>query len=79
MNRVAIVDDSEINLTLLKSLVEKIDGCQPLLFRESPEGLVWCSENKPDLIILDYMMPDLDGLQFVTRFRQLRLVMKSPC
>ena len=34
MNRVAIVDDSEINLTLLKSLVEKIDGCQPLLFRE---------------------------------------------
>ena len=69
MNRVAIVDDSEINLTLLKSLVEKIDGCQPLLFRESPEGLVWCSENKPDLIILDYMMPDLDGLQFVTRFR----------
>ena len=69
MNRVAIVDDSEINLTLLNALVEKIGGCQPLMFRESLKGLAWCAENLPDLVIVDYMMPDLDGLEFIARFR----------
>lgn len=69
MNRVAIVDDSDINLTLLKALVTKLGGCEPLLFQDSTKGLVWCCENPPDLLIVDYMMPDLDGLQFIARFR----------
>jgi putative two-component system response regulator len=69
MNRVAIVDDSDINLTLLKALVTKLGGCEPLLFQDSSKGLAWCCENPPDLLIVDYMMPDLDGLQFIARFR----------
>jgi putative two-component system response regulator len=69
MNRVAIVDDSDINLTLLKALVVKIGDCQPLAFQDSQQGLAWCVGNLPDLVIVDYMMPGLDGLQFVTRFR----------
>lgn len=69
MNRVAIIDDSDINLTLLKALVTKLGGCEPLLFQESPKGLAWCIGNQPDLVIVDYMMPELDGLQFIARFR----------
>lgn len=69
MNRVAIIDDSDINLTLLKALVNKLGGCEPLMFQESPKGLAWCIENLPDLVIVDYMMPELDGLQFIARFR----------
>ena len=69
MNRVAIVDDSDINLTLLKALVSKLGDCESLLFQESPEGLAWCVDHLPDLVIVDYMMPALDGLQFIARFR----------
>lgn len=69
MYRIAIVDDSEINLTLLSALVKKLDSCEPLLFSESLKGLAWCSENLPDLVIVDYMMPALDGLQFISRLR----------
>jgi putative two-component system response regulator len=69
MNRVAIIDDSDINLTLLKALVTKLGGCEPVLFQESRVGLAWCVDNRPDLLIVDYMMPDLDGLQFIARFR----------
>ena len=69
MNRVAIIDDSDINLTLLKALVNKLGGCEPVMFQESPKGLAWCIGNLPDLVIVDYMMPELDGLQFIARFR----------
>jgi len=69
MNRVAIIDDSEINLTLLNALVNKLGGCEPILFQDSSKGLAWCSENLPDLIIVDYMMPVIDGIQFISRLR----------
>jgi len=69
MNRIAIIDDSSINLTLLQALVVKLGDCEPLLFHESPAGLAWCAENLPDLIIVDYMMPELDGMQFLARLR----------
>ena len=71
MNRIAIVDDSDINLTLLSALVRRLGDCEPLLFQESPKGLAWCTENRPDLIVVDYMMPELDGLEFIARLRQV--------
>ena len=69
MYRIAIVDDSDINLTLLKHLVLKLGECEPLLFSVSTEGLQWCLDNEPDLVIVDYMMPELDGIGFIERFR----------
>ena len=69
MFRIAIVDDSEINLTLLSALVKKVDSCEPHLFSDAQMGLNWCSEHEPDLVIVDYMMPGLNGLQFIARLR----------
>lgn len=71
MNRIAIIDDSDINLVLLKALVGKLGECEAVLFQDSPEGLRWCSENLPDLVIVDYMMPELDGLDFIARLRKV--------
>ena len=69
MSRIAVIDDSVINLTLLGALVGTLDDCEPLLFTESPEGLDWCAENLPDLIVVDYMMPQIDGIEFIARLR----------
>ena len=57
MYRIAIVDDSEINLTLLSALVKKLDSCEPCLFSDAQTGLAWCSGNAPDPTIVDYMTP----------------------
>ncbi len=69
MHRIAIIDDSDINLNLLKHLVDKLGDCEPLLFQDALQGLAWCVDNEQDLIIVDYMMPDLDGLAFIQRLR----------
>jgi len=71
MNTVLIVDDSDINLTLIKALVLKLGECTPVLFDNPLKALEWCREHVPDLVIVDYMMPDIDGLRFISAFRAL--------
>lgn len=68
-SKVAIIDDVEINLKLFNQLMKKVDDCEVFCFNESAEGLAWCIQNVPDLIIVDYMMPAPDGLEFISRFR----------
>ncbi len=71
MHKVLIIDDSDINLTLIKALVMKLGECDPILFDNPLKALDWCREHVPDLVIVDYMMPDMDGLKFISAFRAL--------
>ncbi len=67
---VVIVDDTPTNLQLMSGLVQRLDGCRPLLFADSGSGLWWCLEHDPDLIIVDYMMPSPNGLEFIRQVRR---------
>jgi response regulator RpfG family c-di-GMP phosphodiesterase len=69
--QVLIVDDTEINLILFGALVKKLDDCESHSFADSREGLAWAQANVPDLVIVDYMMPDLDGLEFIRLMREV--------
>jgi len=69
---IVIVDDSQTNLILLKHLVDKLEDCQAITFTASQEALLWCEKSNPDLILVDYMMPNPDGLEFIRRFRQMK-------
>jgi putative two-component system response regulator len=69
-HQVLIVDDTEINLILFGALVKKLENCESKTFLSSTEGLAWAQANDPDLIIVDYMMPELDGIEFIRRLRE---------
>ena len=68
---VLIVDDTQVNLILFSALVEKLGGCTDFPFTEPLQALEWAQSNTTDLVMLDYMMPEMDGLEFITAFRKL--------
>lgn len=70
-HHVLIIDDTEVNLILFGALVKKLDDCIPHTFAHARDALIWSQDNDPDLVIVDYMMPDLDGLEFIRLFREM--------
>jgi len=68
---VLIVDDNPVNLTVMEHLVGRVDGATARAFRLGEPGLAWCREHGADLVIVDYHLPDLDGLRFIERIRTL--------
>lgn len=71
MHQILIVDDTEINLILFAALVKKLVGCQSKCFSNAPQGLAWAQNNDFDLALIDYMMPELDGIRFIELLRQI--------
>ena len=67
--KIVIVDDNIVNVTLMKGLVRQLPDSEPVAFTSPEEGLAWCLAHDPDLVVVDYMMPRLDGLTFIKAFR----------
>ena len=69
--QVIIVDDEPVSLTVLEQIVEKLPDCHVKGFTEASTALAWCTHNEPDLVIVGYMMPELNGIEFTEHFRLL--------
>lgn len=67
--RILVVDDEPLYVRLLKVNLEQ-EGYQIASARDGEEALESVSQNMPDLIILDVMMPKLDGITVTLRIRQ---------
>ncbi|MFC3549540.1 HD domain-containing phosphohydrolase [Lysobacter cavernae] len=71
---VVIVDDQTSARTMLRHIIEDIASELHVHDFGDPEAaLAWCEAHQPDLLLLDYRMPVIDGLEFARRFRRLPL------
>jgi DNA-binding response OmpR family regulator len=71
MTKIMVVDDDK-DATALFTEVLKVEGYEPISLNESSSALDMAKSVKPDLFILDLMMPDPDG------FKLCRMLRKEP-
>ncbi len=70
MARILIIEDETPMRTALKDVIEA-EGYRTLTAPDGESGLQRAIEEKPDLILLDIMMPKLDGYEVCTELRRL--------
>ncbi len=67
--KVLVVDDEQSIVTLLKYNLEQ-SGYTVVTGMDGEEGIRLAAEEKPDLMILDLMLPKLDGMEVCKQLRQ---------
>ncbi|HEY1295673.1 MAG TPA: response regulator transcription factor [Chloroflexota bacterium] len=71
--RVLVVDDDPLMLRLVKTNLDR-EGFRVYAASRGQEGLEIAAAELPDLVILDLMLPDIDGYEVCQRLRQFSLV-----
>jgi two-component system alkaline phosphatase synthesis response regulator PhoP len=66
--KILIVEDEQDILQLVKLYLEK-EGLRPVTAMNGLEALKKVKEDKPDLVVLDLMLPEMDGLEVCKRLR----------
>ena len=77
MTKIMVVDDDH-DATALFEEVLKAEGYEPILLNESAKALQVAKDEKPDLFILDLMMPDPDGFKLCRTLRTYSNFMSTP-
>jgi two-component system alkaline phosphatase synthesis response regulator PhoP len=68
--KILIVEDEQDILQLVKHYLEK-EGFRPVTAMSGLEALKKVKEDKPDLVVLDLMLPEMDGLEVCKRLRSV--------
>ena len=64
-----VVDDDPTVSDVVRRYLEQ-DGCEVRLAADGADGLAAVAEQRPDLVVLDLMMPGIDGLEVCRRLRR---------
>jgi two-component system response regulator AdeR len=67
--KILVIDDEQEILNLIRLSLEQA-GFRVIRTTKAEEGLALVLQAKPDLLLLDVMMPDLDGLELLRRVRR---------
>jgi two-component system phosphate regulon response regulator PhoB len=74
---VLVVEDEQDTLDLVAYYLEKA-GCKVLNAMDGIEGLRLSEKERPDLVVLDLMLPEMDGKEVCRRIRQADSVARTP-
>ncbi len=69
MPKILIIDDDEIQRLMLSAVLES-QGYMVQLADNGIEGMRILLADTPDLVLLDYEMPEIDGIELLTKMRK---------
>lgn len=67
---VLVVDDEQENLAVLCDILREVVGAVPVAAASATEGLELARQHRPDLILMDLLLPDMEGLEAVAHLKQ---------
>lgn len=69
MGRILIVDDAPASREAMSRLLQR-EGYETCVAGNGEEGIMQLKAKHPDLVLLDHMMPKVDGLTFLAQIRR---------
>jgi len=66
---IAIIDDNIVNAKINSAYINKLENINSIVFTNPIKGLAYCQEEDVDMILVDYKMPELNGLELVRTIR----------
>lgn len=76
--RVLLVDDNPVNLDVLRVTLKQIADCQVLIANSGQRALELMQRSPPDLVLLDVMMPDMNGFDVCRKIRSTEQLQAIP-
>ncbi len=78
MKTILIIDDEKDFCFFVKANLEFDKTCQILIANNGRDGIRSAERHKPDLILLDVMMPEMDGVQVLSQLKGSKKTMHIP-
>ncbi|HAF30396.1 MAG TPA: response regulator [Bacteroidales bacterium] len=77
MKRVLIIEDNEDNMYMIRFILEK-NGLQVITAETGMDGYEKAMHEKPDLILMDIQLPDINGIEVTKKIRESGIANSIP-
>jgi len=75
-NKILIIDDEKMNIIALAHFLKP--QFEIIIAADGQSGIEIAEKHKPDLILLDIIMPDMDGFEVIKRLKESEITNKIP-
>lgn len=79
MKKILAIDDQKDNLTTIKAVIQnQLDNCEVITASSGKDGIAIAKEEQPDTILLDIVMPVMDGYEVCQRLKKSKQTKHIP-